>query len=258
MSRRALLTLASIGLATSLSVATATFAVAAGGSGGGGGTTAGATGGGGGGATGGGGGNKAACTNAVSVSATATESLVGNNFSATYALTSCQSKTHVALTVTDVSNGALVWSVPDLIGTTAVWTQPYKLTSYRVGVRAYTSTQTVATATTTVDTLTVIPCTPFVAESATVGYYINYAAIWAATNVESCGSPNALVRVRIKNLTSGVTEFDTLTTSVSSMFDYEGPQVSYSTPYEVDADLQDSSGAVIATSTSLVTSSPLR
>ena len=40
--------------------------------------------------------------------------------------------------------------------------------------------------------------------------------------------------------------------------DYEGAVVSYNTPYQVDADLIDSSGAILATSTTYATSAPLR
>jgi len=70
----------------------------------------------------GGGVPKAACTNALTVSATATEAFTGNAFSAQYVLTSCQSKTHVAMTATDLSTGAIAWSSPDLLGLVALWT----------------------------------------------------------------------------------------------------------------------------------------
>ena len=77
----------------------------------------------------------------------------------------------------------------------------------------------------------------FVNESATVGYYGIYPAIWAASNAENCGVPNTKVHLRITNLASGQVEFDTLAHALSSMYDLEGAIVSYSTPYEIDADL---------------------
>lgn len=219
----------------------------------------GGSGGGGSGGTGGGG-TKPPCTTALSVAGAATEALTGNAFSATYTLVSCQSKTKVGLAVTDLSNGALVYSVPDLIGTTAVWTLPYKLTSYRIDARAYSGQTgaTLTTATTTVDTLNALPCQVFVAESATVGYYLTYPAIWASTNVQSCGLPNSRVRLRITNLSSSVVEYDAYSYSSSYLTDYEGPAVSYGTPYEIEADLVSSTGDVLSTSLTAVTSAPLR
>ncbi|MEP6495812.1 MAG: hypothetical protein ABJF01_24225 [bacterium] len=64
--------------------------------------------------------------------ATATEARAGNSFTAQYVLTSCQSKTHVGITVTDLSTGAIVYNVADLTNIVALWTLPYRLTSYRV------------------------------------------------------------------------------------------------------------------------------
>ena len=112
--------------------------------GGGGGTGGGATGGSATAGNTGGGGTKTTCTNALTVSATAAEALTGNAFTASYVLTSCQSKTHVGITVTDLSNNAVVYSSPDLLGLVALWNLPYKLTSYRVDARAIAgSTNTV-------------------------------------------------------------------------------------------------------------------
>ena len=65
-------------------------------------------------ATGGGGATKPPCTNAISDVGTATEVLSGNIFSATYSLTSCQSKKHVSLQVFDLATALSVFAVPDV------------------------------------------------------------------------------------------------------------------------------------------------
>lgn len=206
------------------------------------------------------GGTKPACQTTLSVAASATESLAGNSFSATYALGSCQSRTKVSLTATDLSSGATVWSAPDLIGTTAVWSLPYTLTTYRIDARAYSGQTgaTLVTAWTTVGTLDALPCDRFLAESATVGYFGIYPAIWAATNAQSCGLAGTRVRLRITNLRSGQVQVDTSNLALSSMYDFEGPIVSYDTPYEIDADLLSATSEVLATTTTSVTSTPLR
>lgn len=52
----------------------------------------------------------------------------------------------------------------------ASWVLPYKLTSYRIDARAYTQDgATVATASTTVSTMTPLPCTPYVYQTVTTG-----------------------------------------------------------------------------------------
>lgn len=225
-----------------------------GGGGGGGGSTN--TGGGG----GGGGGAKTACTNTLSVTGTATEALAGNAFSATYVLNSCQSKTRVSMTVTDLSTGQVVWaSVPDLAGTIALWNLPYTLTTYRVDARAVAgSTNTlVATASTIISAMDPIPCTPFVHETATVGYWGIYPAIWAATDAQDCGL-GGTVHLQITNLSTGKSELDYPSVGMSSFIDFEGSIVSYSTPYRIYAELRSRSGDVLSTSTTEVMSSVLK
>lgn len=215
----------------------------------------------GGGSAAGGGGGKVTCTNALSVSATASESLSGNSFVGTYALTACQSRTRVSMTATDLATGTVVWaSPPDMVGTVAVWTLPYRLTSYRIDARAVAgSTNTlVATATTTVATLDALPCDQYIAETPTVGYWGIYPAIWANHNALDCGVVAMSVRLRITNLTTGRVELDYSGFGMSATLDYEGPAVAYSTPYQIDAELRDSSGAVSKSSTAYVTTGPLR
>ena len=212
----------------------------------------------GGGSTGGGG--KAPCTNSLSVSGSATEALLGNAFSATYVLSACQSKTRVSMTATDLATGAVVWnSVPDLAGTIALWRLPYTLTSYRIDARAFAgSTNTlVASASTVVSTLDVIPCTTFVHETATVGYWGIYPAVWAATDAQDCGRAGT-VHLRITNLSTDRVELDYPSLGTSSFIDFEGPIVSYSTPYRVYAELIARDGEILATSSTDVVSSPLR
>ena len=216
---------------------------------------------GGGGAAGGGGGStKTACTNTLAVSATATEALAGNAFSATYVLNSCQSKTRVSMTATDLASGRVVWSsITDLAGTIALWNLPYTLTSYRIDARAVAGTTNtlVATASTVVSTLDPIACTPFVHETATVGYWGIYAAVWAATDAQDCGRAGT-VHLQITNLNTGGVEMDLADLAVSTFVDFEGPIVSYSTPYRVYAELRTASGEILATSTNDVVSSPLK
>ena len=207
-----------------------------------------------------GGGGKTSCTNTLAVTATATEALAGNAFSATYALNACQSKTRVSMTATDLSTGAVVWgSVPDILGTIALWGLPYNLTSYRIDAvaRAGSTNAVVATASTVVSTLDVIPCTSFVHETATVGYWGIYPAVWAATDAQDCGQ-GGTVHLVITNLTTGNIEREYPVIGLSSFIDFEGAIVSYNTPYRIYAELHSRSGAVIATSTTDITSSPLR
>lgn len=228
-----------------------------GGSTGGGGTTGGGSGGGG--ATGGGG-TKAACTNTLSVAATATEALAGNAFSATYTLTACQSKTRVSMTATDLSSGAMVWvSVPDLAGTIALWGLPYNLTSYRVDATAVdgATNAVVARASTVVSTLDVLPCDVFVHQTVTVGYWGIYPAVWAASDAQDCGLGGS-VHLRITNMSTGKVELDYPSLARSSFIDFEGPIVSYGAPYRVDSELRSRSGDVLATSSTDVVSSPLK
>jgi hypothetical protein len=213
-----------------------------------------------GGASGGGGGNKTGCTNTLSVAGSATEALAGNAFSATYVLVSCQSKTRVMMTATDLATGNVVWSsVADLAGTIAIWSLPYKLTSYRIDARAYAGSANtlVATASTTISTMVPIACDVFVHETATVGYYLTYPAVWAATDAQDCGRGGS-VHLRITNLSSGQTELDYPGLGTSSFIDFEGIAVSYSTPYRITAELVLPTGEVIASSSTDVTSSPLK
>ncbi len=218
---------------------------------------------GGGSATGGGGsggGGKVACTNTLSVAGSATESLSGNSFSATYVLVSCQSKARVSMTATDLTTGAVVWaSVPDLAGTIAIWSLPYKLTSYRIDARAYAGSANtlVATASTVISTLDPLPCDVFVHETATVGYFGIYPAVWAATDAQDCGRGGS-VRLRITNMLTGQVERDYPGLGFSSFIDFEGAVVPYSTPYRVYAELVSPTGEVLSSSTSDVTTSPLR
>jgi hypothetical protein len=224
-----------------------------GGTAGGGGTS---TGGGG----GGGGGAKAACTNTLTVMGDATEALNGNTFSASYVLTACQSRTKVSMTATDLQTNAVVWnSVSDLAGTIAMWGLPYRLTTYRVDAQAvdFSTGAVVARGSTTISTLTALACTPSVHESATVGYYLTYAAVWAATDAQDCGI-GGTVHLQITNLTTGNVEADYPAIGLSTMIDFEGAVVSYSTPYRVYAELKSYDGRVLATTTSDVVSSPLK
>ena len=206
------------------------------------------------------GGGKAPCTNTLSVAGTATEALTGNAFSATYALVACQSRTRVWMTATDLAIGTVVWqSVPDLAGTIALWTLPYRLTSYRINAYAVagSTNTTVATASTTVSTLNPLPCDVFVRQTVTVGYYLTWAAIWAATDAQDCGQ-GGTVHLQITNMTTGKLERDYVNLGRSTMIDFEGPIVSYSTPYRVYAELKSYSGAVLASSTTDVVSSPIK
>jgi hypothetical protein len=210
--------------------------------------------------SGGGTGAKAPCTNALTISGSATEALTGNAFSASYVLTACQSKTRVSMTATDVATGAVVWnSVPDLAGTIAIWTLPYTLTSYRIDARAVAgSTNTlVATASTIVSTLDVLPCTPFVHETATVGYWGIYPAVWAATDAQDCGR-SGTVHLRITNLSNDRIERNYPTLGMSSFIDFEGATVSYNTPYRIYAELVSRDGQILSTSSTDIVSSPLR
>ena len=214
----------------------------------------------GGGSTGGAGGTKAPCTNSLAVSGTATEALTGNAFSATYVLNACQSRTRVSMTATDLSTGAVVWSsIPDLAGTIALWNLPYTLTSYRIDARAVagSTNAVVATASSVVSTLDVIPCTPFVHETATVGYWGIYPAVWAATDAQDCGRVGT-VHLRITNLTTDRVELDYPSVGISSFIDFEGAIVSYSTPYRIYAELIARDGEILATSSTDVVSSPLK
>ena len=238
---------------------------ASGGSGGGGGTTSGGggstsggttTGGGG----GGGGGTKVNCTTTLSVSGTATQALSGNSFTATYVLGSCGSKTKVSINVVDIATGYTMFSNPDLIGTTAVWTLPYTLTEYLVTARAFNGNTgaTLATATTILNTTTPVPCTPSIVGSITVGYWGIYPAIWDGYNAQNCLIPGMTVHQRIINRASGQTVYDVNVPYMSQVIDYEGATVAYSTDYEFDVDLVDSSGNIVASDSQVVTSSPLR
>jgi hypothetical protein len=260
------------GLLTGFVVAAISFgafapsAFASGGAGGGGGSGGGSTAAGGatGGGTatgGGGGGAKAPCTNALTLSASATEDLAGNAFVASYTLVSCQSRTNVSMTATDLATGNVVWaSVPDLAGTVALWSLPYKLTSYRIDARAVVRSTgvLVATASTVVDTLTPIVCDVYIHETATVGYWGIYPAIWLATDSRDCGLGGTSVHLRITNMTTGAVSLDLPGLSLSSFVDFEGGFVSYNTPYHIEAELRSSSGEVLQSTTTDVMSSVLR
>jgi hypothetical protein len=164
------------------------------------------------------------------------------------------------MTATDLSTGAVVWaSVSDLAGTIALWNMPYTLTSYRIDAQAVagSTNAVVATGSTVVSTLDVIPCTPFVHETATVGYWGIYPAVWAATDAQDCGR-GGTVHLRITNLSSDGVELDYSGLGVSTFIDFEGAIVSYNTPYRVYAELVAQDGEILGTSSTDVTSSPLR
>lgn len=228
-----------------------------GGTGGGGSTS---TGGGGSTSTGGGGGGGKTCTNSLSINATGTESLAGNSFSATYVVTSCYSKKQVNMRATDLATGFVVWqSVPDLAGTIAIWSLPYTLTTYRVDARAINGNDgtVIATASQLVDMTNPLPCTPFIHETATVGYWVSYAALWAAQDAQDCGQ-GGTVHLKITNLNTGLVELDYPNLGLSTMIDFEGPQVKYSTPYRVRAELWSRSGTLIDASETDVVTSPMK
>jgi hypothetical protein len=166
----------------------------------------------------------------------------------------------VGITATDIRSGLVVYSSPDLIGTTAVWTLPYTLTSYQINARAYSGQTgaTLATASTTVSTATPVPCDPSITEDVTTGYWGIYPAIWNATNAQNCLIPGTSTHLRITDLSTGVVKVDQTTSTMSWMLDFEGGIVSYSTDYQVEAELVDSSGVVLARSSQVVTSAPLR
>jgi len=194
------------------------------------------------------------------VTGTASQALSGNSFTASYVLNSCQSKTKVAVTATDIATGYTVFSSGDLIGTTVVWTLPYTLTSYQINARAYSGQTgaTLATASTIVSTTTPVPCTPSITETVTTGYYGIYPAIWNGTNAQNCLIPGTSTRLRITNRSNGSVVYDTTTPVMSWMLDYEGAVVAYDTEYQVEAELLDSSGRVLASDTQLTRSTPLR
>jgi hypothetical protein len=209
---------------------------------------------------GGGGGGGKTCTNTLSINATGTESLAGNSFSATYVVTSCFSKKQVSMKATDMATGFVVWqSVPDLAGTIAIWSLPYTLTTYRVDARAINGNDgtIIATASQLVDMTNPLPCTPFIHETATVGYWGLYAALWAAQDAQDCGQ-GGTVHLVITNLNTGLVELDYPNLSLSNMIDFEGPQVKYSTPYRVRAELWSRSGTLIDASETDVVTSPMK
>lgn len=193
---------------------------------------------------------KTGCTNVVTVTGTATESLAGNSFSATWGLTSCQSKTKVDISATDLSTGRTVYLLQDTTTPTVFWSLPYSLTSYRVTARAYATVsgvlQTVATASTVVDTLDPLPCTTDLVETPTVGYWTIYPAIWLHHSANDCGQ-QGYVELTVTNLNTGVAELH-VNTGLTITYDYEGPSVSYDTPYHVQADLHSWSGEVLESS----------
>ena len=205
-------------------------------------------------------GGRAVCTNSLSLSATASEALGGNTFSAVYTLNACQSRTRVSMTATDLATGNVVWrSLPDLAGLTAVWGLPYTLTSYRIDATAsiISSGVPVATASTVVSTLTPLACTVFMNQSVTTGYWGIYPAVWAASDAQDCGL-SGHVHLRITNLNTGRVEYEYLNLPKSVMIDFEGSIVSYDTPYRVYNELLDPSGNVLASSTTDVRSSVFR
>lgn len=207
---------------------------------------------------GGGGGVKPPCVNTLDVSGSVAQALTGNAFTASTVLNACQSRTHVSLTATDVTTGALVYSSGDLPGTVALWTLPYRKTTYRIDARAVAATGLVATASTTVaTTLDLPPCDAVIHETVTVGYWGIYPAVWAATNAQDCGQ-GGFVHLVITNMNTGKVELEYAALPVTSFIDFEGPVVSYNTPYHVYAELRSSSGEVRSTSSSDIVSAPLR
>ena len=207
---------------------------------------------------GGGGGGGTVCTNTLSVTGSATEALTGNAFVANYVLVACQPRTHVSMTATDLSTGAVVWASPDLIGTVALWTLPYRLTSYRIDVRAVAALKVVATASTTVATLNPLPCDVILNQTVTTGYFGIYPAIWTAVDSRDCGRGNTSVHLRITNLTTGQVERDYPTLYTPTGVDFEGSVVAYNAPYRFEVELRTPNGDVLASKSQDVMSAVLR
>jgi hypothetical protein len=194
------------------------------------------------------------------IAASVAQALTGNAFTASTVLNACQSKTHVSVTATDVTTGALVYSSGDLPGTVALWTLPYKKTTYRVDATAMSgaTNAVVATASTTVaTTLDLPPCDAVLHETVTVGYWGIYHAVRAETDAQDCGQ-GGFVHLVITNMNTGQVELEYATLPLTSFIDFEGAVVSYNTPYHVYAELRSSTGEVRSTSSSDIVSSPLK
>jgi hypothetical protein len=77
-------------------------------------------------------------------------------------------------------------------------------------------------------------------------------------DARDCGLGGSSVHLRITNSATGAVSLDIPFLGVSSLVDFEGPIVSYNTPYHIEAELRSSSGTLLASTASDVMSTPLR
>jgi hypothetical protein len=232
----------------------------AGGAGGGaaGGVTGGATGGAGGSTTGGGGGGgggggKAACVPIASFTPTAGYRPGAMGITVNFALATCTPRNRVTITFTNLTTGLVEYQSPfDFTGTSVTYDGPAFSTDYRadITVVGVTSTSVLAKSSALVTTpAPVANCASIVNENLSVGYWINWAAIWTAYTVQDCGYGRESVEIRVTNLTTGQLEFSFDKFAMTGLFDYEGAPVSYDTPYQIDVVVHGAQGEVLDSTT---------
>jgi hypothetical protein len=240
---------------------------AAGGTGGGG--TA--TGGGGGGGTatggvdagtGGVGGGKAVCVPNATLTASAGLVPGAMGITAGYALASCVNKPHVRITMTNTSTNLVEYASPvDFLGSSVFYSMPYFGTTYRVdlSVTSGTNPAVIATSTALVTTMATPPnCATITNSNESVGYWGTYAAVWVSTTAKDCGYGRQTVHLKITNLSTGRVEYDNPYVGMVSTIDFEGPIVSYDTPYQVDIEVRGAGNEILDSRSDLMVTPPAK
>jgi hypothetical protein len=91
-----------------------------------------------------------------------------------------------------------------------------------------------------------------------VGYWINWAAIWTDYTANDCGYGRETVEVRITNLDTGLVESDLINSPMSWLYDYEGAVTKYDTNYQIDVEVHGVSGELLDSRSSTVLTPPLK
>jgi hypothetical protein len=159
---------------------------------------------------------------------------------ATYTPATCLSgNTTNVFAFTNLATGVTEYSV-QVPGNTFTWTNPAFDTDYRVDIKIIRTKDASVVGTKSLLTHTpvmVANCAAITNYNLSAGYWINYAAIWTAYQVNNCGYGRQNIVMRITNQDTGMVEATYSYLPSATMIDFEGPVVKYDTNYQIEVEV---------------------